>query len=177
MKWSGGELWTDHAFDFLDRAMDHSNQKTEILVIGYGNTLRSDDGVGPRTADAIKELEIPGVSALACPLLTPELAEPLSNVPVAVFVDAAADGVCNVKLSKLEAAESSQVMAHATSPSTLLAIARDVFGHTPEAWLLIVPTENLQIGEDLSPLAQQGMNDAVEEIQRLAKDQLRCRST
>jgi Ni,Fe-hydrogenase maturation factor len=30
-----------------------------LLVIGYGNTLRRDDGVGPRVADAIAALALP----------------------------------------------------------------------------------------------------------------------
>src|SRR5664279_923389 len=103
-----------------------------LLVIGYGNTLRSDDGVGPRVADAVAALALPGVHALNCPLLTPELADPISQARVAVFVDAAVDASREVQLRKLEPAGSSQIMAHAASPATLLALARDVFGHSPE---------------------------------------------
>jgi Ni,Fe-hydrogenase maturation factor len=29
-------------------------QRTDLLVIGYGNTLRGDDGVGPRVAEAVE---------------------------------------------------------------------------------------------------------------------------
>ena len=52
-------------------------------------------------------------------------------------------------------------MAHAASPPTLLALARDVFGHAPEAWLITVPVEDLGMGEELSPLAQRGFKRAV----------------
>ena len=55
-------------------------------------------------------------------------------------------------------------MAHAASPPTLLALARDVFGHAPEAWLITVPVEDLGIGEGLSPLAQRGFERAVQEV-------------
>jgi hydrogenase maturation protease len=139
-----------------------------LLVIGYGNTLRRDDGVGRRVADAVAALALPGVRALACPLLTPELADPISRARVAIFVDAAADAPREVQLRKLAPADSSQVLAHAASPATLLALARDVFGHAPEAWLLTIPVENIGIGEELSAFARRGLETAVAEIKKLA---------
>jgi hydrogenase maturation protease len=139
-----------------------------LLVIGYGNTLRSDDGVGPKVADAIAALALPGVHALNCPLLTPELADPVSQARVAVFVDAAVDAPREVQLRKLAPADTSQIMAHAASPATLLALARDVFGHAPEAWLLTIPAENIGIGEELSAFTRRGLDTAIEEIKRVA---------
>lgn len=137
------------------------------LVLGYGNTLRSDDGVGPKVAHALAELRLPGVETLACDLLTPELADPISRADRVVFVDAAVDAPREVQLRKLAPAESSQIMAHAADPRTMLALARDVFGHAPEAWWLTIPVENLGIGEDLTPFAQQGFALAVEKIRSI----------
>jgi hydrogenase maturation protease len=138
-----------------------------LLVIGYGNTLRSDDGVGPKVADAIAALALPGVRALACPLLTPELAEPVSQAGAVVFVDAAVDAPREVQLRNLAPAGSSQIMAHAATPAILLALARDVFDHAPQAWWLTIPAEELGIGEEFSPLAQRGYETALREIQKL----------
>ena len=139
-----------------------------LLVIGYGNTLRRDDGVGPGVAEAVAGLALPGVRTLACPLLTPELAEAVSQAHVAIFVDAAVDAPREVQLRTLAPAGSSQVMAHAASPATLLALARDVFGHAPEAWWLTIPVEDLGIGEELSPLARRGFEIAVREVKKCA---------
>src|ERR1039458_9151480 len=139
-----------------------------LLVIGYGNTLRRDDGAGPKVADAVAALALPGVRSLACPLLTPELADPISRARVAIFVDAAVDAPREVQLRMLAPADTSQIMAHAASPATLLALARDVFGHAPEAWWLTIPAEDLGIGEELSPLAQRGLEIAVAEIKKHA---------
>jgi hydrogenase maturation protease len=148
---------------------DRQESLAGLLVIGYGNTLRSDDGVGPKVADAVASLALPGVRALTCPLLTPELADPLSQARVAVFVDAAVDAPREVQLRKLAPADSSQIMAHAAIPATLLALARDVFGHAPEAWLLTIPAENIGIGEELSAFTRRGLETAVEEIKQLAR--------
>ena len=51
----------------------------DFLVIGYGNTLRGDDGVGPRVAEAIEKLNLPGVRTLVCQQLSPEHADPISG--------------------------------------------------------------------------------------------------
>src|SRR5664279_3375334 len=139
-----------------------------ILVIGYGNTLRRDDGVGPKVAEAVAALAMPGVRALAFPLLTPELADPVSQARVVIFVDAAVDAPREVQMRKLAPADTSQIMAHSASPATLLALARDVFGHAPEAWLLTIPAENIDIGEELSAFTRRGLETAVEEIKQLA---------
>lgn len=140
-----------------------------MLVIGYGNVLRRDDGVGPRVADAVEALHLPGVRTLVCQQLSPEHAEAVAQAQTVIFVDAAVDAPAEVQLRKLEPGESTQLMAHAADPRTMLALARDVFGHAPEAWWLTIPAVKLGFGEDLSPDAQRGLERAVEEIKRLRR--------
>lgn len=147
-----------------------SEPSTRLLVIGYGNTLRGDDGVGPRAAEAIATLALPGVRALVCPLLTPELAEAVSLAGVVIFVDAAVDAPREVLMRPLVPAASSQVVAHAASPATLLALARDVYGRVPEAWWLTIPVADLGIGETFSPLAQRGLAEAIAKVQKCAAE-------
>jgi hydrogenase maturation protease len=142
----------------------------DFLVIGYGNTLRSDDGVGAKVAAAIEELALPGVTTLARHQLTPELAEAISEARVVVFVDAAVDAATEVQVRQLEPADGAQLMAHAADPGTLLALAKQLFGRCPPAWWLTIPVENLEFGEELSPLARRGYETALEKIQELASD-------
>ena len=150
-------------------APETSDAQVSLLVIGYGNTLRSDDGVGSRVAEAVQELDLPGVTALSCALLTPELADPISKAGRVIFVDAAVDAPAGVELRPISAAETTQILAHAADPCTLLALARDVFGQIPKAWWLTIPVENLGIGEELSEKARRGFDRAVAEIRKMAK--------
>lgn len=145
-------------------------QITGLLVIGYGNTLRGDDGVGPRVAEAIEKLNLPGVRTLVCQQLSPEYADLVSRAQTVVFVDAAVDAPREVQLRKLEPGESSQLMAHAADPRTLLALARDVFSHAPQAWWLTIPAVKLDFSEELTPEAQRGFEEAVEKIQALCAE-------
>jgi hydrogenase maturation protease len=144
---------------------DHGAAATiDLLVIGYGNELRGDDGVGPKVAAAVSEWNLLRVRAIACPLLTPELAEPISQTRIAVFVDAALDAPTDVRLRQLEPNESSQIMTHAADPRTILALARDVFERAPQAWWLTIPVLNVDLGQELSPLARRGFAAAVHKL-------------
>ena len=139
----------------------------DLLVIGYGNTLRSDDGVGPRVAEAVGALDLPGVRTLVCQQLSPEHADAISRADTVVFVDAAVDAPNEVQLRKLEPGATTQLMAHAADPRTMLALARDVFGHAPHAWWLTIPAVNLEFGETLSARGELGCAQAVEQIRKL----------
>ncbi len=141
--------------------------KPEFLVIGYGNTLRGDDGVGPRVVEAINALRLPGIRTLVCQQLSPEHAVPISQAAAVVFVDAAVGEPRAVQCRELEPGETTQLMAHAADPRTMLALSRDVFGHVPQAWWLTIPAVNLEFGESLTPEAQRGCAEAVEKIQKL----------
>jgi hydrogenase maturation protease len=143
-------------------------KKIDLLVIGYGNTLRSDDSVGRRVAEAIEGQTLPGVRALSVALLTPELAASIAKARRVVFVDASVEAASEIELRKVKPAKSSEILGHACNPGIVLSMARDLFGNIPEAWCLGIPAENLGIGEELSPLAKQGLEVAIEKIRQLA---------
>jgi hydrogenase maturation protease len=147
---------------------DRSVPSIRLLVIGYGNTLRSDDGAGPYVAEAVEALKLPGVQVLAAGLLTPELADPIARANTVVFVDASVEAETPIGLRRLAPAESSQILAHAADPRTLLALARDVFGHAPDGWWLTLPAESLEIGEGLSATTLSFANQAIAEISKIA---------
>jgi hydrogenase maturation protease len=152
--------------------MSRSGLKPALLIIGYGNTLRGDDGVGPRVADAVEALHLPGVRTLICQQLSPEHAAPISLADTVIFVDAAVDAPQEVQLRRLEPNDTSQLMAHAADPRTMLALSRDVFGHVPHAWWLTIPAVKMEFCETLTPVAQRGFEEAVEKIQTLCSASL-----
>ncbi len=145
-----------------------SETNPKFLVIGYGNSLRSDDGVGLKVAAAVEAAGLPGVGAIGCHQLTPELAEPVAQARAVVFVDAAVNARAGIQVVELTPAATGQIMAHVSDPKSLLALARDIFGRCPPAWWVTIPIQNTDFGEELSPLASEGMRGAVEKIRALA---------
>jgi len=119
-------------------------------------------------------MHLPGVRTVACQLLTPELADSIARADVAVFVDASVDAPHEIRWRALEPNESSQIMAHAADPRTMLALARDVFGHAPRAWWLTVPATKLGFGAQLSPEAQLGFVEAVDKLVVLCQSLQKC---
>lgn len=59
------------------------------LIIGYGNPLRGDDGLGWHVAQRLAAV-LPQHRARieVCHQLTPELAEPISRADLVIFIDA-----------------------------------------------------------------------------------------
>jgi len=141
------------------------SNNAHTLVIGYGNTLRGDDGVGPRVAETLEAMHLPGVKTLICQQLSPEHAAPISLADKVIFVDAAVDAPTEVQFRRLEPNDTSQLMAHAADPRTMLALSRDVFGHIPQAWWLTIPAERMEFCETLSPKAKLGFAEAMDRIQ------------
>lgn len=137
-------------------------------MIGYGSTLRGDDGVGPRVAELIEQRNLPGVEVVACHQLTPELSEPISKAGRVIFVDAAIDLPDDqVQVRQVEAEAQHQVMVHTASPAGLLHLARSVFGRCSEAWIVAIPVAEMGIGENLSAAAEAGVQEAVRRVQAL----------
>jgi hydrogenase maturation protease len=135
-----------------------------LLIIGCGNTLRRDDGVGPRVAQAIAALNLPGTRAIARHQLAPELAEPISQASGVIFVDADVNAAGEVRLNKLEPKDGEEVFAHAVDPRSLLALAGQLFGCSPPAWSLAIPVEDFGFGDGLSPRGEAGLQAAIKHV-------------
>lgn len=145
-----------------------------ILVIGTGNTLRQDDGVGPYVARQVAELGLPGVRTLVSAQLNPEHAELLAAARLVVFVDASVSPGRRVGLQPVAAAPSLQLTTHAAEPGTLLALTRDLYDRVPEAWSLTIPADRLGFGEEFSPLAWLGVEAAMDEVTTLLRSRTGC---
>jgi hydrogenase maturation protease len=135
------------------------------VVIGYGNTLRSDDGAGPAVADAVAALRLPGVRVVAVHQLTPDLAELLADARPAVFVDAAIESPYGyVEVRRVQPAQQNGSLGHTSDPGVLVALASAVYGVCPPTWIVRVPVASFQLGTGLSRCASDGVAEAVREV-------------
>ncbi|MDJ0632066.1 MAG: hydrogenase maturation protease [Xenococcaceae cyanobacterium MO_188.B29] len=137
-----------------------------FLVIGYGNTLRSDDGAGQRVAEKIARWKLPGVQTLAVHQLTPELAENIAQADTVIFVDAVAtkDNSVSVKIQQLEAEDNNNSLGHSCNPRSLLSFTQLVYGKTIPAYWVLIPAVKFDFGEELSSLTERGIDIALRQI-------------
>ena len=163
---------------------------TEILVIGYGNTLRSDDGAGQRVAELVAEWKLPNVRSLPVHQLTPELAEPISQAELVIFVDVypatteqslQVHQLCtppspHTSLSspsspsphtQLERESQGLNIGHTGDPRSLLKLSQLVYNNVPPAWWILIPAVNFEFGENFSSQTTQGIQDALAQIREI----------
>lgn len=144
--------------------------KNSFLVIGYGNTLRSDDGVGQIVATEVESWQIPSVESHSLHQLTPEIADILAQSSYAIFIDACPVTEIGetVQIYPIEPVESHNFsLGHISNPRSLLALTQAIYGYTPPACAIAIPVVNLELGETLSPIAKNGITQALQKIKNL----------
>ena len=140
-----------------------------MLVIGYGNDLRSDDGAGRAVADAIADRALPGVEVRSMSQLTPELSLEIAGRNTVVFVDADVDAT-ELRTRKVEAGPAGdRVMTHHGDPATLLDLTSTVGEIPAEAFVVSIPATNLEMGFEFSPATANAVDAAVDFIVELAQ--------
>jgi hydrogenase maturation protease len=140
----------------------------EILVIGFGSSLRTDDGVGRRVATAVASWNFPGLKSVSVHQLTPELSELLASVDTTIFVDAQLAGAGEaVEVRTVEPSLAQQARAHISDPGCLLNLAQAVYGRAPRSWLVTIPARDISLGEEISREAREGAEQVLNWIARL----------
>jgi len=141
-----------------------------VLIIGYGNPLRHDDGLGWLAAQRLTGL-CDGVDIIAMLQLTPELAEPIAKARCVIFVDASrtlTPGDVETDVLEAEEMEHAGLMTHHVSPGILLTMAHVLYGHCPMAYQFAMGGEHFELGDGFSPVVERAFPALVDRIWELA---------
>ena len=123
------------------------------LVIGIGNPLRGDDGVGALLAEQ--------AGGRSVHQLTPELAAELAELEAVLFIDAwLAPAGGAPQLVEVIPAGARAPDTHRLEPAQLLAISQALYGRAPAAHLLQVPATRFEHGATLSAELQASLPQA-----------------
>jgi len=98
-----------------------------VLLIGYGNPGRMDDGLGPALAAEIEALALPDVTVEANYQLTVEDAELVARHRVVIFADAAVAGPEPFAVGRVAPAGTMSFSTHSVAPEAVGALAKDLF--------------------------------------------------
>ena len=147
-----------------------------VLIIAYGNPLRSDDGVAWRAAEVLREKFPPAEIEIAClHQLAPELAETVSRFSCVIFVDAASSpegipGEIRVEeLGSKNPADSASYFSHALSPHAVVRLAETLYRAKPRAFAVAVAGKKYDHGEELSPAVASALPQIVTRIEALVR--------
>jgi hydrogenase maturation protease len=159
------------------------------LVIGYGNPLRQDDGLGWHIARGLNALAasraIGPLGVIASQQLRPEHTVAIASSSAVLFVDAACQRnpgqldpgppeplrlesielglepapTCRI-LAEPQTGCHGQPLSHQLRPEALLQLTWLLEGRHPPGWTLAIPGQWFGFGELLSPMAARGMEAA-----------------
>lgn len=148
----------------------------KYLLIGYGNPMRSDDGVGPHVADCF-EIEAGGrlgeaardVEVVRAHQLLPELAETMAKADRVILIDASSGELPGeFSVRRVEPADGAfETMIHAYDPSTLAAWAGKLYGKCPDIHVIAVGAANFGFGQGLSPEVAEAVPAVLDKIAEL----------
>ena len=144
-----------------------------ILIVGYGNPLRGDDGLAWWVIEELSREGLPDdVEVIVQHQLTPELALSVSRAARVLFIDASRGGrPGEITSESVKAQPLKSTFSHEFSPATILSLAEKLYGKRPEASLISVCGENFDHSETLSPKIKASLPRLMELIRELIKSQ------
>ena len=135
-----------------------------ILVIGYGNPGRLDDGLGPAFAGQVQALNLPGVSVESNYQLNIEDAELVSTFDLVVFADASVDADEPFAFGPMDPKPPVVgFSSHSITAESLLGLAGELFDAAPPAFAMAIRGYDFnEFGETISDAAAGNLAGAVE---------------
>lgn len=150
-----------------------------ILVIGYGNSLQSDDGAGQLIAQKVASWRNPIVRTHITCDLTPSLVSEIAQATVVVFVKAMVSSSATKTANSNEGGlqvhlvspqEADDQWGHHCTPQVLLTLTQRLYNTLPQkSYWFWVPGYDFDFGEQLSALTQQGVQQALTQLSELIR--------
>jgi hydrogenase maturation protease len=154
----------------------NASASIQPLIIGIGNPLRSDDGLGWAVAEQLAQDYDMGCDIYTVHQLTPELAQWMAAVNLVVMIDASHEGEpgdLHIRPLSLPA-HPGAVGTHYTTPEELAALTAVVYGHCPPVVVITMTGANFSIGEQLSLIIAQRIPFVSAAVRQVCTHGLSC---
>ncbi len=134
----------------------------KVLIIGYGNPGRLDDGLGPMFAEEMGKLQLEGVTVESNYQLAVEDSAAIAEHDFVVFVDADVSGPEPFHFQRVVPKHHMSFSSHSISADALMAMAEDLLSSTADAYMLgIRGYEFNEFGEGISSHAEKNLHAAL----------------
>jgi len=141
--------------------------KKPILIYGYGNPGRSDDGLGPAFAESIEKFGLSFVETDANYQLNIEDAVEIAGRELVLFVDATVEDVEHFVVKKVIPDKGISFTSHLIKPETVASLCENIFGFMPEIWVIGIKGYDFEYGEGLTPEAKLNLEKTLDFIKLL----------
>ena len=138
-------------------------QKGKICLIGVGNILRCDDGIGAYICNQIEHLGLAGVDCLIVQQLQVELVEDILDYQLVIIADASLSD-SEVDLSPLNQFEAGLASSHQIDAGMLFSVAKNIYQKELNIYICAVKGNDFSIGDTIKTAALASANTSVELI-------------
>ena len=126
-----------------------------VVVLGWGNESRGDDGLGPALTRRVEAVGLPYVTAIEDFQLQLEHAVDLDGADLVLFVDASVAAPDPFTFTETGPRPGLTHTSHAMAPEAVLDVFTRVLGRDPPpAFVLGVRGEAFELGSGLGPAAE-----------------------
>ncbi len=134
----------------------------KVLIYGYGNPGRQDDGLGAAfismMEEHLKSFPIEGLTLDCNYQLNIEDAELISSYDIVLFVDATQEDVSHFKITEVNPSESKiEFTMHAVSVAYVLDLCSKIYNKLPTTYLLHIRGYEWEFKEELTAYAKQNL--------------------
>ncbi|MBT3302938.1 MAG: hydrogenase maturation protease [Bacteroidetes bacterium] len=148
---------------------------SELLIYGYGNPGRQDDGLGNSFIEELdKWVEANKLSHISTDSnyqLNIEDADAIKDKQVVLFVDASIEEIDDFCISRVESSDSTiEFTMHAVSTSFVLDLCQKVYNKSPKTYLLHLKGYEWDFAEGLTDKAKANMDKALRLIQTVIQE-------
>ena len=134
----------------------------QILVYGYGNPGRQDDGLAIALVERLEnwaaEQNLPDVRFENNYQLNIEDAEAISHHDLVIFADASREDIEDYCLSEVDGEGDLSFTTHAASPDYILKLSRELFDQDPRVLLLHIRGYEWDFREGISDRARDNLD-------------------
>ena len=142
----------------------------KILLYGFGNPGRQDDGLGPALVDKIEKENLSGIIYDSNYQLNIEDAHTISECAAVIFIDASVGLGQPFKFYKIEPASEITFTTHTVSPQSIMALAYDLYQADVQGYILEIQGKDWDFAEGLSEVGEQNLNEAYAFLKEKLKD-------
>jgi len=145
-----------------------------ILVYGYGNPGRQDDGLGISLVERLEEWTaqsgLEGVTFENNYQLNIEDAEAISDQDLVIFADASEEEIDGFCFSKVDGKGKLSFTTHAASPGYIVKLCNELFQKEPCVFLLHIKGYEWEFKEGLSSRSEENLGKALDFIKNVLEN-------
>lgn len=146
----------------------------KILIYGYGNPGRQDDGLGNAFVDHVEkwaeEQKLTGIEFDSNYQLNIEDAHAISDKDLVFFIDASVEDLDDFCISKVTESSKMTFTTHAASPGYIVDLCNKIYQKTPPTYLVHIRGYEWDFREGLTEKAIENLNKALDHVKPLLLD-------